>query len=97
ENAFNACLKVTGKHPFIDLRVGLVSGSMVIIMKNSTSMPPAKDPLTMAELQREKENGRKCLGLQSIQTIVDAHHGYVEYHCNGGIFTTKISIICVRK
>ena len=97
ENAFNACRKVMGQKPFIDLRVGPVGDSMVIIMKNSTTMVSEKQTLTTAELQRLKENGRKSLGLQSVQSIVDAHHGYVEYHCSGGVFSTKISIICTAE
>ena len=97
ENAFNACRKVMGQKPFIDLRVGPVGDSMVIIMKNSTTMVSEKQTLTTAELQRLKENGRKSLGLQSVQSIVDAHHGYVEYHCSGGVFSTKISIICAAE
>lgn len=97
ENAFNACQKVVGQKPFIDLRVGSVGSSMVIIMKNSTTMVSEKQTLTTAELQRLKENGRKSLGLQSVQSIVDAHHGYVEYHCSEGVFSTKISIICAAK
>lgn len=97
ENAFNACQKVVGQKPFIDLRVGPVGSSLVIIMKNSTTLITEKDTLTTAELQRLKENGRKSLGLQSVQSIVDAHHGYVEYHCSEGVFSTKISIICAAK
>lgn len=97
ENAYNACRKITGQKPFIDLRVGPVGGSLVIIMKNSTTLITEKDTLTTAELQRLKENGHKSLGLQSVQSIVDARHGYVEYHCSGGVFSTKISIICAVK
>ena len=68
-----------------------------MIKTNSTTMVSEKQTLTTAELQRLKENGRKSLGLQSVQSIVDAHHGYVEYHCSEGVFSTKISIICAAK
>ena len=97
ENAFNACLKVMGSKRFIDLRVGTVGSSMVIIMKNSSAEAGAEGPLTTADLQYKKKNGSRSLGLQSVQSIVDAHYGHVEYHCGEGVFSTKISIVCAGK
>nr|WP_243259578.1 sensor histidine kinase [Eubacterium sp. 1001713B170207_170306_E7] len=97
ENAFNACREMEDSRGFIDLRVGSVESSLVIILKNSADVAASKTALTTAELRHTKQNGRQSLGLQSVQSIVDAHYGHVEYHCEKGVFITKISMICTHK
>lgn len=91
ENAYNACQGSVAENPFIHLKVGTVANAVVIILKNTTQ-GAAVGQRTIAELQCKKDDGRHCLGLVSVQGIVDTHDGYAEYHYGEGVFTTKISI-----
>ena len=93
ENAYNACQSVAPERRMIDLRVGRVGNSVVVVLKNTTSAADARGELTTAGLGEKGGGGRRGLGLSSVQRIVDAHGGYIEYRCKDGVFMTKISMI----
>lgn len=96
ENAIDACEEwqtTTGDQGIVELSLRKRSGLFMITCQNSTPILPVKvaDELFMGTGITTKE-GHEGLGTAIIQTIVQKHHGYLEYTAEKNMFTLTFKI-----
>lgn len=96
ENAIDACEKwqsTTNSQGIVELSLRKKSGLFLLVCQNSTPTLPVKvaDVLFMRSGVTTKE-GHDGLGTTIIQTIVQKHHGYLEFTAEKNMFTLTCKI-----
>lgn len=96
ENAIDACEEwqiTTGDQGIVELSLRKRSGLFLLTCQNSTPILPVKvaDELFMSTGITTKE-GHEGLGTIIIQTIVQKHHGHLEYTAEKNMFTLTCKI-----
>ena len=96
ENAIDACEEwqtTTGNQGIVELSLRKRSGLFIITCQNSTPILPVKvaDELFTSTGITTKE-GHEGFGTAIIQTIVQKHHGYLEFTAEKNIFTLTCKI-----
>lgn len=90
ENALESCMKSTGEHRFIKLNTLLYHSQIVISMENTLGIPPIP---CRDGFMSTKKDGRKGLGLSSIQTIARSYGGDARFEVlNTAVFSSQVLI-----